>query len=159
MSLVFHLSEMRSIVSASKNDFGLLYINVVEKAKNILEKNESHNKNEKIFFVLDNIISTLKIRRAFMLPIGSDTETCYQQHDVWSYALFTAVLIKTVSAEVNHQKLIELAEQLIPQTGLNWLKKYDQVFTSWCDYLNGNADANNSIVIVINQANNLTENL
>jgi hypothetical protein len=37
-------------------------------------------------------IDALKIRRGYLLPFGSDAETCYREQDHWTYAVFTAML-------------------------------------------------------------------
>lgn len=45
-------------------------------------------------YTLDILIASLKFRRGYMLPLGSDTETCYREETQWTYGIFLAALLQ-----------------------------------------------------------------
>ena len=145
-------NQIKNIVSITQQDYQNLYLNIFDSIDKSLKENNIQFNFES---VINKIIATLKIRRAYMLPMGSDTETCYQQHDAWTYALFTAVLFKNIAAEINEQKPLEIAKQFIPETGLNWLKKYEVIWNEWQSYLERNIEDNkpNTFELLINITN------
>lgn len=119
-----------------------MYLDVIDRIEIHLK-----TKPEILLQALERSIHTLKIRRAYMLPIGSDAETCYQQQEVWTYALFTAsLLIDYFSEEKN---ILEVTEKLLSPIGFGWLKENALVFTEWFSFLKNESSENNMIKNII----------
>lgn len=59
----------------------------------------------------------LKKRRSKMLPIGSDAETCYQQQDVWTYAVF---VVASLSGKQPLNALDDAQRALLQQYEAVW---------------------------------------
>ncbi len=79
-------------------------------------------------------VDALKIRRGYLLPFGSDAETCYREQEVWSYAVFTAALLDSMMKHFN-PNAADLIEAMLPAPGLAWLKAYSTVFEAWNQYI------------------------
>jgi hypothetical protein len=142
-----HLYQLKQLVSTTQNDFKILYLDFIDMIETYLK-----NKPEIFLQALDRSIHTLKIRRAYMLPIGSDAETCYQQQDIWTYALYTAaLLIDFISEEKN---ILEVSEKLLPLIGFAWLKENALVFTKWSYFLKNECAENNMLRNIIFYENN-----
>ena len=80
--------------------------------------------------IIKNISHCLKYRRAYLLPIGADSETIYRQQEIWTYATFTAALWLYCPHNLD-------IKTIMPKKGLNWLKRYPEIFNTWLEYLTG----------------------
>lgn len=136
-----YLFQLKQLISTTQDDFKILYLDFIEKI-------EAHLKNKPEIFLqaLDRSIRTLKVRRAYMLPIGSDAETCYQQQEIWTYALFTAAVFVSVSEE---KSILKVPEELLPPIGCSWLKENAFIFTEWASFLKNECDENNMLRNII----------
>lgn len=76
----------------------------------------------------------LKIRRGYLLPFGSDAETCYREQEIWSYAVFTATLCYRTASHF-HPSHPNWDQTVLPPAGLQWLAAYPVIFDSWKAYL------------------------
>lgn len=138
------------MLSVTEMDYQILYLPVL-----INVANTQTFKTNICELVFARIITALKLRRAYMLPIGADTETCYQQQDVWTYALFTVVIIKNYlqtdsgSKQEPQNNYAPLRQQIIPAAGLNWLQQYPELFHQWLDYLSSSCNSDNIFAHII----------
>lgn len=78
------------------------YIQELPYSLNTIKENASITLLE---YALTLSLNTLKIRRGFMLPLGADTETCYQQQGLWTYAVFTGGLLETCWQVIANYKI------------------------------------------------------
>lgn len=131
------LATLKHVVSVTPEDFQILYAKP-------LQAIAAQQAMEVFAQTSARILAVLKQRRAYMLPFGADTETCYQQQDSWTYALFTAALLQ------NEETLS--AEKYIPIRGLQWLKSFPALYEVWSAYLNGKAATDSPLVKIIEQA-------
>lgn len=139
-----YLYELKHLISVTQDDYQQLYVQPIQTLAASLKD------STKLDQMLAHVIATLKIRRAYMLPVGTDAETCYQQQDAWTYALFTAVLLKDVSQ--NSDNVTTAIKKWLPDAGIAWLKKYTPLFKAWEDFLTGKINTNNIIAHIIYQA-------
>lgn len=140
-----YLYTLKQVISVTQQDYQQLYAQPLQQAARFLQ-----DKSDILEAVLKQMIITLKIRRAYMLPVGTDAETCYQQQDAWTYALFTAVLLKEFRQ--NTTDLTAKINQWLPDAGIAWLKKYAALYKAWLDFLQNKSDAANRIAFIIYQA-------
>lgn len=128
-----HYYELKYLTSITKNLYQILYLDFL---RNIQTKIQ-----EDLFFKsFEQALYALKVRRGFVLPLGADAETCYREQEAWTYAIFTAVLLK-------ESNLTDF-EKLLPQQGLEWFKSHPQLFTDWCNFCTNEIPENNAIFIV-----------
>lgn len=138
-----YLHELKQLISITKNDYKLLYLKPVEAIVNTAQDPKKLDDTFKL------IIATLKLRRGYMLPIGTDAETCYQQQDAWTYALFTAALLRDYCKALSDP--LCFAQELLAGTGINWLQQYKSVFTAWTNFLS-TQDSTDIIAQIIHKA-------
>jgi hypothetical protein len=139
------LYELKHLVSVTPENYECFYIELLQRAAELMQQ-----KSKEIFTLgLARAITVLKHRRAYMLPPGTNAETCYQQQDAWAYALFTAALLKDYE---HNPDLLTLAKQLIPDAGIQRLSHYKNIYQEWCDFFDNQADINNIIVAIIQKA-------
>jgi hypothetical protein len=139
------LYELKHLICVTQENYQRLYIDLLQYIEGRLEADDFSQK-------LALAIAVLKHRRAYMLPLGSNAETCYQQQDVWTYALFTAVLLK------DHGQVTERfnsALQLLPDKGMQWINRHPDLLKSWRDYLEDAPPATNIIAAIVQKAENV----
>lgn len=148
--------ELKHLISVTPSDYEKLYVKPMQLLCHHLKNTSSANDISALIKpVLTLIIAALKIRRAHMLPVGTDAETCYQQQDAWTYALFTVILFRQF-VQTNSDALQQI-NQWLPATGLNWLKQYSTLFSEWQDSLSSST-VNSSLNAIIYQAVQPTSN-
>jgi hypothetical protein len=133
------LYELKHLVCVTQENYQQLYIDLLQR---VTDDRDIDNFNEKLALA----IAVLKHRRAYMLPLGSNAETCYQQQDVWTYALFTAVLFKDYGQVTER---FNSASQLLPKKGMQWINRYPDLLKSWRDYLEDAPPTTNIIAAVV----------
>ena len=122
---------IRQLVSLSPADYEELYNNLI-----VQKIHPSKNNNHQL---IKNISHSLKRRRAYLLPIGSDSEAIYHQQEAWTYAVFTAALW-FYCPEIDNVKV------LMPEKGLNWLKQHIHLYHLWSNYLAGKENVFSNII-------------
>ena len=93
------LLQTKQLISSTNEDYGRFYLSAIHTIAESLQQFPKpvvdENKERSLLqWSLKHAIAVLKFRRAYMLPMGADTETCYAEQDVWTYALFTATLLQ-----------------------------------------------------------------
>lgn len=133
--------QLKKLISVTPHLYQTLYLTLLNNLERVL-------KNQDLFLsVFAHAIDTLKVRRGFMLPIGADAETCYREQEVWTYAIFTAVLLKEAKLTFKSKENVKFKnfEQLLPKSGLAWLQGYPSLFEHWSNYLSDNINQTNFI--------------
>ncbi len=125
---------LKKLLSITSNGYDIFYTPLYVNLTNWIEKNarelSPEAKKNHLNTVWQYGIDALKIRRGYMLPLGSDAETCYQAQEIWTYAVFTVVLIHRVIKQEN-SPVMNLIESLLPDAGPKWLEAYPSVFSAW----------------------------
>lgn len=103
------INEVWQLVCLTREEFEALYVSTL---KNVQKKRDN------IDVPLRRAIRALKIRRAYLLPIGSDAETCYAQQEAWSFAVFLQSL--TWETPIQWRELISKQTE-------DWLGGFDEV--------------------------------
>lgn len=131
--------SLKALISMTTKGYETLYLPLQERLKNWIEQTDSpvggiEPKNTLFANAWQHGIYALKIRRAYMLPLGADAETCYREQDIWTYAIFTALIFKRLKLDLGLSSETTM-ETLLPLTGLQWLETYSSIFAMWQDYL------------------------
>ena len=96
------LIELKQLTSCTATDYQNLYLALVKNVALFFQtfpvstKCVNTSLETLLHLALERSIAALKIRRGYMLPIGSETETCYSEQEFWTYAIFSAALLKDV---------------------------------------------------------------
>ncbi len=118
-----HRLALWQLVSITKEDFEKIYIGTVDQFELFMQ--EQHL----IDAGIECAIRALKIRRAYMLPVGADTETCYRQNTAWTYAVFVSAL--TLNCWQKAEKLSSdnyaLMMELLPSSVQTWFGRFPNI--------------------------------
>ena len=96
------LYQLKHLVSVTPEDYQHYYMDLIQSVARLFQQLPSpcyekySQAGDLLKLTLERVVTALKLRRAYMLPAGADTETCYKEQDVWTYAIFTASLLKDV---------------------------------------------------------------
>lgn len=97
-----YLYELKQLVSVTQNPYQSLYLSLVYKFAEFVQglpdmQNSAYDHHKGLLkHAFVRALTALKYRRGYMLPVGADTETCYKQQEIWTYAIFTAALLKDI---------------------------------------------------------------
>ena len=129
---------LKSLLSISDHLYEAFYAPLYLNLENWLEKNMPGTSLEaqriRLEFLWQYGINALKIRRGYLLPFGSDAETCYREQEVWSYAVFTAALCYRTASHF-HPANADWYKAIFPPAGIQWLEAYPAIFQSWNVYV------------------------
>ncbi len=95
-----NLKELKGLLCVTKQEFESIYMSSLcrycEYVQRLPYVKDKHYMIPGGFldYTLDLVITTLKFRRAFMLPPGQDAETCYREQGNWTLAVFLASLLQ-----------------------------------------------------------------
>ena len=111
------------LVSMTKEDFEKLYIATLNNFSDFMEEPYV------IDVGIERAIRALKVRRAYMLPVGADTETCYRQNTAWTYVVFISALMldcwqKATKASIGNY---EIMLTLLPSPASVWLGRFPNI--------------------------------
>lgn len=107
-----YTNQIWQLVSLTREDFKRIYLTTIDNFLTIETCQPASDQS------LQRAILALKIRRAYMLPVGANAETCYQEQEVWTYAVF-------VSGLMGHRRA-ELLKTL-PENIRAWIERYPSV--------------------------------
>lgn len=129
---------LKRLLSITPDWYEVFYAPLYPHLKNWIKKNvadlSSDVKATRVQTIWRYGVDALKIRCGYLLPFGSDAETCYREQEVWSYAVFTAALLDSFMTHFN-LSVTDAIEIILPTQGLAWLKAYTSVFNDWHHYL------------------------
>jgi hypothetical protein len=127
------IDSLKKLISTTTKSYEMFYFQLIQNVKTGSLQQRGKDGWDSFFTAWKQAIAALKIRRAYLLPLGSDAETCYREQDVWTYAVFTGFLFKHLKSALN-LSVETLTKALLPSTGLQWLKAHPTVFDEWQDY-------------------------
>ena len=121
------MQSVWKLVSTTREDFDMLYGATLSQYQSVIRDEEHLNK------ALQRTLHVLKIRRGFMLPKGRDAETCYQQHSVWTFALFTSSLMLDAYKFLNipSDKNGDAIQRVLPKHVKKWISEYPNVLETF----------------------------
>jgi hypothetical protein len=92
------LTLLKQLVNVTRGDYDTYYYQLLERVAGCMQDFPyAENKSDTYFNLsIERALIALMLRRGYMLPVGADAETCYQEQEVWTYAIFTAALLKDV---------------------------------------------------------------
>ena len=155
-------STLKRLLSITPDRYEVFYAPLYPNLNHWTEKNAAElpaeAKNDRLKIIWQSGIDALKIRRGYMLPFGSDAETCYREQEIWTYAVLTAALGKTACVTLT-QPIENIIEALIPPKGYAWLKSYSSIFEIWKTYLSGKSNDKMIFDVIEEQVKNCYANL
>ena len=140
------IKDIKSSIAISPNYFFKLYQPVINSALDLFSESSNPTEPSKALkkaFV--HAIACLQLRRGMMLPLYSDTETCYTEQEAWSYALFICALFKD---KLPDERLVTESVTILGQTWLQSYPELHQQFLLYCKAL----DANNNLIALTIQS-------
>lgn len=164
-----YLREIKENISTTEENYTQQYLPVIHNLTEFMQELSCINATENTHAPhtsllgqsLAHTVKALKIRRAYMLPIGADTETCYQQQRHWTYAVFIASLLQECWQQWHIKSPISpsivpvnchLVKSLIPEAILTWLYEHKHIVNMLFVYLSGNSDNTNPLTLITEQA-------
>lgn len=146
--------ELRNLINVTRTTYQSCYLALLEHVANYF--NHKYNPGDddkkhcdKLKTSFNRVIAVLKFRRGYMLPIGANAETCYQQQDAWTLALFSAALVMDCGSDSIH---------LIPAATLARLKIFPTLYNQWDDFIKKKTESNNPFQMIIKQAEDALSN-
>lgn len=123
--------QIRLLVGMTEADFELLYLSVIEMFVLV------HEPLCDDFFTV--VINALKRRRGYLLPAGADSEVSFREYEAWTYAVFSAVVLKMLLIHgVDHSP--DELKSILPPQGLLWLERHAVLIQEWNRYLMNDQD-------------------
>jgi len=92
------LKQLKNLCSVTQTDYEIYYLPPLENYAAFVQRlpaagsAQYHQTGGMLSQTLDLVITSLKLRQGYMLPPGSDAETCYREQEYWTYAIFLAAL-------------------------------------------------------------------
>jgi len=132
-----YMNEIKNLVSCPAKIYNLLYVSTLN---NFIQLCPLELKISR----LQLAIIALKIRLGMLFPKNAGAEIIAAEEPQWTYAIFSACLLK----DFNH----ELINQIIPEIAINWLQSNIFLFNQWEGFLRNQIDDKNDFQKVINSA-------
>lgn len=133
MALHTQWHQLQSLVGVTRADFEALYSNTIARFYDYVADPRDADTASVLAPLLDTVIVTLKKRRGYLLPVGSDSETVFRERDVWTFAVFTASLMTTVATPLR----FAVVKAVLPRHGFAWLYRHPALFSEWKQYVEG----------------------
>lgn len=135
-----NLTEIKNLISCPPKIYSQLYLSTLSQF--IIQCPEELQKD-----LFNLSIAVLKLRRGILLPKNAGAEAIAAEEAQWTYALFSASLLKTLNEDIQRK--------IIPKIADEWLVKNNALYKQWKSALLKNE--NNNINAVIHRALELTE--
>ena len=127
------MHRLQMLVGITREDFQALYVSTMERYVDNLSIVALPTDRSVFIGLLENVIFALKKRRGYLLPLGADSETSFREREEWTFAVFSAALLK----QFDSKTCIDFAKIVLPSLGFSWLKRNEALFDLWQGYLNG----------------------
>jgi hypothetical protein len=129
------INQIQSLTALTSSDFKKLYLSVIKNFSEILREHqlEQGSSSFSVSQQLENVILALKRRRAYLLPIGAESEVSFREREEWTYAVFIAGLLKGMDVSSK----LESAQKIIPEEALLWLRNNSLLFSLLEEHLMG----------------------
>lgn len=122
---IIQLKELLSVTKEIYQDFYLEPLcHLAARIQHLpaFEKGPYHIRGGFLKLILQRTIIALKYRRSLMLPVGAAPEEQYREHDLWTYAIYTASLFRDcwllyTAFDVNMSTTHNQAESWCPLAG------------------------------------------
>lgn len=128
------IKQIWPLVSLTQADFKRIYVATVN---NFLAVEHDQEVCEQ---ALLRATQALKLRRGYMLPIGSDAETCYREQEIWTYAVFISSLMSHRWSDLH---------EVLPEITMAWIDRHPNVAKAIKAFEPDAKDAGNNVLIEI----------
>jgi hypothetical protein len=122
-----YIEQIKNLVSCPPKIYCLLYLATLKQR-------------------LQTTVIALKIRLGLLLPKNAGAEVISAEEAQWTYAIFSACLLKGLD--------YALIKKIIPIIAIDWLQKNIYLFNQWQSILQDNPDDNNDLNQIIHRAQN-----
>ncbi len=126
------IAHIQTLVGVTQADFQKLYVEAIKRFIDYITGPNGPIDEELVTEKLSQVVLALKKRRGYLLPLGADSETSFRETEEWTYAVFSAALMKGILGA-----RLDLAKALIPSEGFAWLHRNEKLFILWEAYLSG----------------------
>lgn len=133
-SMNHYLNEIKNLVSCPGKIYNQLYLYTINQFLAIC----NDVKRLKLTIVV------LKLRQGILLPKSAGAEMIAAEEAQWTYALFSASLLKGLSQDV--------IDQVIPTIAKIWLKENYFLYSQWQAVLSGTENEKNDLAPIIQRA-------
>lgn len=158
------LNHLKTLVSLPAADYQCLYVQLVQQLVNRLSMTTATTWFSAFDATFGQACQALQQRRGWLLPPNSDSETSFREQEVWSYAIFTAALLKDshqwffkrlppesahaidLECGKTHGSVLLLATVLIPAAGLDWLCRHEHVYRLWSAVMRGSTGTAENVI-------------
>jgi hypothetical protein len=138
------INEIQKLTGVTQTDFQSLYVKTIERFSDYFQSPNQPVDDTALIDLLNNTILALKRRRGYLLPLGSDSETSFREREEWTFAVFSATLLKSVDKPAR----LAVTKALLPQESFAWLHRNHTLFTLWERFLKGDEKKNVFVQIV-----------
>ena len=91
-----YINEIQKLTGVTQIDFQSLYVQTIERFSDYFQSPNQSVDDTALIDSLNNTILALKRRRGYLLPLGSDSETSFREREEWTFAVFSAALLKAI---------------------------------------------------------------
>lgn len=127
------LNQIQQLIGVTQTDFTLLYETSVIHFLDYMSEPNQRLEADMIENQLAPIILALKRRRGYLLPLGADSEVVFREREAWTFAVFSAALLK----QCDESSRMALGKALLPKQSYDWLQRNLTLFSLWQRYLQG----------------------
>lgn len=127
------LHQIQQLTGVTQTDFTLLYETSVIHFLDYMSEPNQLLEADAIEQQLTPIVLALKRRRGYLLPLGADSEVAFREREEWTFAVFSAALLK----QCDKASRIALTKALLPKQAYDWLQRNPTLFGLWQRYLQG----------------------
>lgn len=125
LGLKLYLRDIKNLVSCPSGIYESLYLMT---SNRLAEYCQTMASEELLHRQYQLAIATLKLRRGLFFPKNAGAETIAAEEAQWTYAIFSAALLKDF-----HQLKMnrETAERIIPPAAFRWISANKTLFSWW----------------------------
>lgn len=132
------IHQIQGLVGVTQADFRSLYIKTIQRFSEFLAIPNQAADESPLFETLNDVVLSLRKRRGYLLPLGTDSETSFREQEEWTFAVFAASLLN----HIDIKSRFDIAEAILPGQAFAWLHRNKYLFALWKDYLQGDEKYN-----------------
>ena len=138
-----YLKEIKNLVSCPHDIYQTLYVVTLDRLAAFcqaisLSETMPMNSHDLFEKQLQLSVATLKLRRGLFFPRNEDIEIIAAEEPQWTYALFSAALLRNMNQTVLQENIedrnvfiTDVVKRIIPQNAMGWLTKNTFLYELW----------------------------
>ncbi|MEO8402601.1 MAG: TraI domain-containing protein [Gammaproteobacteria bacterium] len=141
-----YVFEIKNLISCPEDIYQELYLKTLFNLVEFIQSIDFLDQQLKL------AITALKLRRGVLFPKNAGTEKISAEEAQWTYALFSAALLKDLYLLQDNNNLDIIIASILPDTALKWLTQNGYLFNQWQEAISNQSAANNEIEKIIKLA-------